>query len=158
MKEFYTYGSEAYDSIAIDLPSRLPEEPEKKKPLVSREKRGISPVSVVGGGVVLLLFLGLLISMVQLFEIRSERAELKRQLRQLQTQQDRLITQYESGIDMDAVTRRAEELGMHIPWAEQIRYIPVEGTGTEAPGAEADGEDPEEALSGDKENQEAYFP
>ena len=105
-----------------------------------------------------LLFLGLLISMVQLFEIRSERAELKRQLRQLQTQQDRLITQYESGIDMDAVTWRAEELGMHIPWAEQIRYIPVEGTGTEAPGAEADGEDPEEALSGDKENQEAYFP
>lgn len=126
MKEFYTYGSEAYAPISIELPSHLPEEPKKEEPLIIEEKNGISFLTIVGAGVVLLLFLGLLVSMIQLFEIRSERAELHRQVQQLQTQQERLIAQYESTIDMDTVAKRAETMGMHIPWVEQIQYIQVD--------------------------------
>lgn len=126
MKEFYTYGSEAYAPISIELPSHLPEEPKKEEPLIIEEKNGISFLTIVGAGVVLLLFLGLLVSMIQLFEIRSERAELHRQVQQLQTQQERLIAQYESTIDMDTVAKRAEAMGMHIPWVEQIQYIQVD--------------------------------
>lgn len=130
MDEFYTYGSEAYAPISIELPSHLPEEPKIEEPLIIEEKKGVSLLSVIGVGVAILLFLGLLISMIRLFEIRSEKAELQRQLRQLQTQQEHLIAQYESSIDMDEVARRAETMGMHIPWMDQIRYIHVDKPGT----------------------------
>ena len=126
MEEFYTYGSEAYAPISIELPSHLPEEPKEKEPLLIEEKKGVSFLAVIGGGVVLLLFLGLLISMIQLFEARSERAELRRQLQQLQTRHERLTTRYESTVDMDTVAQRAEAMGMHAPWVEQVQYIDVE--------------------------------
>lgn len=126
MKEFYTHGSEAYAPIPVEVPSHLPEEPKKEQPLILEERKGISPITIVSGAVVLLLLGALLFSMVRLFEVRSERAELQRQINQLQTQKNRLIAQFESSIDMDAVAQRAEDMGMHIPWAEQVRYVNVE--------------------------------
>ena len=126
MKKFYTYGSEAYAPVPVEEPSHLPEEPKKEQPLIEAPAKGISPFTVVAVAVVLVLLFGLLFSMMRLFEIRSEGAELRRQIRQLQTQQERLVAEYESGIDMDAVAERAEALGMHIPYAEQIRYVHVE--------------------------------
>lgn len=126
MKDFYTYGSEAYAPISIEMPSHLPEEPKKDEPLIVEEKKSVSLLTVIGAGVVLIAFLGLLVSMIQLFEIRSERAELQRQIQQLQTEQKRLTAQYESTIDIEAIAKRAEELGMHIPYIEQIRYTHIE--------------------------------
>ncbi len=127
MKEYYTHGSEAYAPIPVDVPSHLPEDPRKERaPILIEEKKSVSLISVIGAAMILVLFVGLLVSMAQLFETQSERAELQRQRQQLQTQQDRLITQYESEIDMDSVARRAEAMGMHVPWAEQIRYVHVE--------------------------------
>ncbi|MBR6825122.1 MAG: hypothetical protein IKM59_01105 [Oscillospiraceae bacterium] len=126
MKEYYTHGSEAYAPIPIELPSHLPEEPEKQEALIPEEKKSVSPFTVVVGAVVLLLFFGLLFSMMRLFEVRSERAELQRQKQQLQTLQDQLIAEYEGSIDMEAVEKRAEELGMHIPYADQVQYVQIE--------------------------------
>ena len=126
MKEFYTHGSEAYAPVPVEEPSHLPEEPKKEQPLVEAPPRGVSPLTVVSVAAVLLLLFGLLFSMMRLFEVRSEGAELRRQVRQLQTQQEHLIAEYESGIDMDAVAQRAENLGMHIPYAEQVQYVHIE--------------------------------
>ncbi len=126
MKEFYTHGSEAFAPVPVEVPSHLPEEPMKEQPLIETPEKGISPLTVVSAAVVLLLLFGLLFSMMRLFEVRSEKAELNRQLRQLQTQQEHLIAEFESSIDMDAVAQRAEELGMHIPYADQVRYVHVE--------------------------------
>ena len=122
MKEFYTHGSEAYAPIPVTAPSHLPDDP-KKPEAVSETKGTISLTSAVGAVVILALFIGLLVSMVGIFEARSERAALQRRVDELKTEQDRLRTQYESSIDMDAVAKRAEELGMHIPWAEQIQTL-----------------------------------
>ncbi len=159
MKEFYTHGSEAYAPIPVDVPSHLPEDPRKERtPIPVEEKKSVSLIAVIGAAVILILFVGLLVSMAQLFEAQSERAELKRQKQQLQTQQDRLITQFESEIDMDAVARRAEAMGMHIPWAEQIRYVHVE---LPQPALETT-EAIEKALTEDframTKDMEAYFP
>ncbi len=126
MKEFYTHGTEAYEPIPIEVPSHLPEEPKKEQPLIEARERGISPLTVLSAGVVLLLLFGLLFSMMRLFEVRSEQAELNRQLRQLRTRQEHLIAEFESNVDMDAVAQRAEELGMHIPYADQVQYVHIE--------------------------------
>lgn len=126
MKEFYTHGSEAFAPAPVEVPSHLPEEPKKEQPLIEAPTEGISPLTVASVAVVLLLLFGLLFSMMRLFEVRSEQAELNRQLRQLRTQQEHLIAEFESGIDMDAVAQRAEELGMHIPYADQVQYVHVE--------------------------------
>ncbi len=122
MKEFYTYGSEAYAPLPIKEPSHLPDDPKKAEPL-PEENKSVSLTTVIGAVGILVLFVGLLMSMVSLFEARSQQAELQRRIQQLKTQQERLITRYESEIDMDAVAKRAEEMGMHIPWADQIQYI-----------------------------------
>ncbi len=126
MKEFYTHGSEAYAPIPVEVPSHLPEEPKKEQPLIEPPEKGISSLTVVSVAVVLLLLFGLLFSMMRLFEVRSEGAELSRQLRQLQTQREHLIAEFESNVDMDAVAERAEELGMHIPYADQVQYVRIE--------------------------------
>ncbi len=126
MKEFYTHGSEAYAPVPVEVPSHLPEEPKKEQPLIQAPEKGISSLTVVSVAVVLLLLFGLLFSMMRLFEIRSEGAELRRQIRQLQTRQEHLIAEFESNIDMDAVAQRAEALGMHVPYADQVQYVDVE--------------------------------
>ncbi len=110
----------------MEVPSHLPEEPKKEQLLPDLPQRGISPLTVVSVAVVLLLLFGLLFSMMRLFEVRSERAELRRQLRQLQTQQEHLIAEFETNVDMDAVAKRAQELGMHIPYAAQVQYVHIE--------------------------------
>ena len=126
MKEYYTHGSEAYAPIPVKVPRHLPEDPKKTQVPVPEERKSLSVISVAGSVLILALFIGLLVSMVGLFEARSQRAELERQVQQLKTQQERLAARYESSIDIDSVAERAEEMGMHIPWAEQIRYLNVD--------------------------------
>ncbi len=158
MKEFYTHGSEAYAPVPVEEPSHLPEEPKKEQPIIEAPTKGVSPLTVIAVAAVLLLLFGLLFSMMRLFEVRSERAELRRQVQQLQTQQEHLIAEYESGIDMDAVAQRAEELGMHIPYAEQVQYVhielpePVEAVTEEVEMGLAD------AFSAMVRDMKAYFP
>lgn len=125
MKEYYIHGSEAYAPIPVEVPSHLPEDPKPRDLPHTSEEKSVSVFSVLGAVAVFALFLGLLISMAQLFEAKSQGAELQRQRQQLRTQQDRLIAQYESEIDIEAVAERAEEMGMHIPWMEQTRYIHI---------------------------------
>ena len=125
MKEFYTHGSEAYAPVPAETTSHLPEEPKKVRPLIEVQPRGISSLTVLSVAAVLLLLFGLLFSMMRLFEVRSEKAELSRQLRQLQTRREHLVAEFESNIDMDAVAQRAEAMGMHIPYADQVQYVDV---------------------------------
>ena len=159
MKEFYTYGSEAYAPVPGEVSSHLPEDPRKERATPESEETGrVSLVTVIGAVVVFALFVGLLVSMAQLFEARSQQAELQRQVRQLQTQQDRLITQYEGAIDMDAVVRRAEEMGMHVPWAEQIRYVQIELPQPALETAEAIEQGLAEDFQTMARDMEAYFP
>ena len=159
MKEFYTYGSEAYAPIPGEVSSHLPEDPKKERPTVETEEQGtVSLLAVIGAVVVFALFVGMLVSMAQLFEAQSQRSELRRQVQQLQTQQDRLITQYEGKIDMDAVARRAEEMGMHIPWADQIRYVQIQLPQSVRETAENIETGLIEDFHTMAQNMEAYFP
>ena len=126
MQQYPVKGSEALAPIPVEAPSHLPEEPKKKRAAVEAPKQGVSPFTVAAIAVVLLLFFGLLFSMMRLFEVRSENGELQRQKQELQTLQDQLTAQYENAIDMDEIAQRAEALGMHLPWAEQIEYVHIE--------------------------------
>ena len=126
MKEYYIRGTEAYAPIPVEVPSHLPEDPKKAQAQVPQEKSGVSFLTVLGTVVILTLFVGLLVTMAHLFEARSERAELLRRKAALEARQEQLITRFESGIDMDVIAKRAEELGMHIPWADQVHYEYIE--------------------------------
>ena len=159
MKEYYIRGSEAYAPVPREEPSHLPEDPRKERPVAEAEAHSrLSPLAVVGAVAVFVLFVGLLVSMARLFEARSQRAELQRQVQQLETRQAQLVTRYEHGIDMDAIARRAEAMGMHIPWAEQIRYVEIEVPDSVLEAADAIEGGLVEDFHTMTQDMEAYFP
>lgn len=125
MKQYPIRGTEAYAPVPVEQPSHLPEEPKRPQTEPQTKKATVSPFTIAGTAVALVLAFCVLFSMVRLFEARSENAELQRQAQELKTRQDILTAKYESSIDLDAVEKRAQELGMHLPWAEQVEYIDV---------------------------------
>lgn len=155
MREYVIHGTEAYAPVAE--PSRLPADPKRVIPFVQEEKREISLLSVLCGAVVLVLFVGLLFSTMHLFELRSERAELRRQLLQAQTQQEQLVAEFELGIDMDAVAKQAEAMGMHSPTTDQIRYIRIDSPETVEQATEEIKTGVMEVLQETLRDMESYF-
>lgn len=123
MDEYRVNGSTAYAPQPIKRPCRLPEEP--KKVVHPEKKYGVAPFTLLGTTVALLLLFGVVFSYMRLFEAKNEKAALKQAKQELLLEQELLRAQYELAVDMDAVAKRAAELGMHLPRAEQIVEIEV---------------------------------
>ena len=123
MDEYRVNGSAAYAPQPVQRPCRLPEEP--KKPSVPERKPGVAPFTILGTVVALLLLFGVVFSYMRLFEAKNEQAELEQTKQELLLEQEQLRADYELAVDMDAVARRAAELGMHLPRPEQIVEIEV---------------------------------
>lgn len=138
-EKYRSNGSAAYDihtnqaavrngSPARPLPSpeRLPQAPVRRKPTKKvKAKISVSPLAVVGTIVSVLMLLMVLFSYVRLYEVKSFNGELRSELTQLNTQQERLRSQYEDRLDLAQIEARAIELGMRQPSASQIVYVQV---------------------------------
>lgn len=125
MDEYRVSGSTAYAPLPVKRPSRLPEEPKKKAQIAKKSKAGVAPFTVVGTAVALVMLFCVLFSYARLFETQSERAEMQSKRDELLLQQEHLRAQYESSIDLQAIEKRAEELGMHLPRADQIKEVQI---------------------------------
>ena len=123
MDEYRVNGSAAYAPQPVQRPCRLPEEP--KKTSAPERKPGVAPFTILGTVVALLLLFGVVFSYMRLFEAKNEQAELEQAKQALLLEQEQLRADYELAVDMDAVARRAAELGMHLPRPEQIVEIEV---------------------------------
>lgn len=123
MDEYRVNGSTAYAPQPRKRPCRLPEEPEKA--VLPEKKSGVAPFTILGTAAALLLLFGVIFSYMRLFESKNERAAMAQAKQELLLEQELLRAQYELAVDMDAVARRAAELGMHLPRPEQIKEIVV---------------------------------
>lgn len=125
MNEYRVGGANAYAPIPVRRPSRLPEEP-KKQPKPEAKKARIAPFTVVGVGVALVLLFCVIFSYARLFEVQSEQKALEAQKSALLAEQARLQAEYESGIDLDEIAKRAEQLGMHLPQSGQMQSMQID--------------------------------
>ena len=134
MDEYRVNGSAAYAPQPVQRPCRLPEEPEKAAP--PKKRISVAPFAILGTAVALLLLFGVLFSYMRLFEAENEKTELEKTKQELLLEQELLRAKYELAVDMEAVARRAAELGMHLPRPEQIVEIVVLMPETETTEAE----------------------
>lgn len=125
MNEYRVGGANAYAPLPVRRPSRLPEEP-KKQPKPEVKKARIAPFTVMGVGVALVLLFCVIFSYARLFEVQNTQAELKQQRDALLAENERLRAEYENGIDLDEIAKRAEQLGMHLPQSGQIQSVWVD--------------------------------
>lgn len=136
-REFYrTNGSAALKVDAVyqqntpqpsERPRQLPEQPKRRRTVRKvRTKLAVAPFAFVGSAIALLLLLFVVFSYVRLYEAKSEAGELRTQLSDLNEEQARLRSQYESALDLDRVETRAKELGMRKPGSSQIVYVQVD--------------------------------
>ena len=137
--KFRVDGSAARDIFSIhnntarplERPEHLPEAPAAPAKKV-KYKLSISPFAVAGTLVALVMVLLVIFSYVSMFEVRNEIGELKRQRDAATSQQAKLRSEYENGIDLSVIEQQAFALGMHQPTSDQIRYIQIgEGDTTE---------------------------
>ena len=73
---------------------------------------------------VVMLFL-VIFSYVRLYEAQSAVSDLKETKTLLTEEQQRLRSQYENSLDLEAIEARALELGMRQPLPSQIVYVEV---------------------------------
>ena len=124
-------GSAAYDIHAntarpVERPERLPDAPQRTKPVRRvKTKLAIAPFTVLGTAIAVVMLFLVVFSYVRLYEAQSQVSELKDQKTELTTQQQRLRSQYENSLDLSAIETRAKELGMRQPLASQIVYVEV---------------------------------
>lgn len=124
-------GSAAYDIRAntarpVERPERLPDAPQRTKPVRRvKTKLAIAPFTVLGTAIAVVMLFLVVFSYVRLYEAQSQVSELKDQKTELTTQQQRLRSQYENSLDLSAIEMRAKELGMRQPLASQIVYVEV---------------------------------
>lgn len=133
MRQYRTDGSAAVDvyaareSTARSLskkPKRLPDVPAREKP-AQRPRAAISLTAVVGAAAALFLLFLVVFSYVRLYELKSEVGELKQTVVKLNGQSDALRSEYEAGLDLQQVERRARELGLHEASPLQKIYVEV---------------------------------
>lgn len=140
-KEYRTNGSAAYDirytarnqntARPLERPERLPDAPVRRQPVQKVKARvAVSPFAIVGTAVALVMLFLVLFSYVRMFEAKSDVGRLTSQLSELNTQNERLQSQYANALDMEAVETRAKELGMRQPGPSQIVYVHVSGGDT----------------------------
>lgn len=133
MRQYRTDGSAAVDvyaareSTARSLskkPKRLPDVPAREKS-AQRPRAAISLTAAVGAAAALFLLFLVVFSYVRLYELKSEVGELKQTVVKLNEQSDALRSEYEAGLDLQQVERRARELGLHEASPLQKIYVEV---------------------------------
>lgn len=132
-------GAAAYDVYAarmrtntaqpLEQPRRLPDE----QPLPERQKRerartAVAPFALFGLLAAACMLVLVIFGYVQLYEATTDVSRLQSQLQKLNEEQTLLKSKYEGKIDLDAIERRAQELGLHIPDSEQIVYLNLSGS------------------------------
>lgn len=107
----------------------LPEErllPQKRKRV--KAKTAVAPVGVLGLMVVACMLILVIFGYVQLYEATEQVSSLENELTGLMQEQVVLESLYESGIDLDYIEQRAEELGFGVPSKDQTVYLNLTGT------------------------------
>ena len=132
--EYRTNGSAAYDlhsmrdntARPLRQPERLPDAPERAKPVRRVKTRlAIAPFTVLGTAVAVVMLFLVIFSYVRLYEAQSAVSDLKETKTLLTEEQQRLRSQYENSLDLEAIEARALELGMRQPLPSQIVYVEV---------------------------------
>ena len=132
--EYRTNGSAAYDLHSVRdntarplrQPERLPDAPERAKPVRRVKTRlAIAPFTVLGTAVAVVMLFLVIFSYVRLYEAQSAVSDLKKTKTLLTEEQQRLRSQYENSLDLEAIEARALELGMRQPLPSQIVYVEV---------------------------------
>ena len=132
--EYRTNGSAAYDLHSVRdntarplrQPERLPDAPERAKPVRRVKTRlAIAPFTVLGTAVAVVMLFLVIFSYVRLDEAQSAVSDLKETKTLLTEEQQRLRSQYENSLDLEAIEARALELGMRQPLPSQIVYVEV---------------------------------
>ncbi len=133
MNPYRSEGSSAVDLYAArkrsprppaKKPERLPDVPAREKP-AQRKRAAVSPVAALGAAAALFLLFLVVFSYVRLYELQSRVGELKQDISELSDTNDALRAQYEAGIDLQQVERRARELGLHEASPLQKVYVEV---------------------------------
>jgi cell division protein FtsL len=130
------YGSMAYDfsnpavypEVTYGKPLDTPAAPEVKEEVVTKEaarvRQSIAPLSVVGFACAAVLLVFTLMAQIQLTTASNEAARLETTLRDLKTEQAKLLINYESAFNLAEIEDYAtNELGMQKPTSDQIYYI-----------------------------------
>ena len=133
-KRTYENGSAAYDLYnnaagSLRLPQELPEE--RKEPVRRQKvkaKTAVAPFALVGVTVVVCLLMMVVYGFVQLYEATSEVGELNDRLTELQIENGKLRSGYESAIDLTLIELQAKQLGMKMPSPNQEVYVNISNT------------------------------
>ena len=131
---YRTNGSAAVDlhkvaqntAQPLHQPERLPEAPVRERPAPrTRAKLAVAPFTVLAGLLAFVMMVMVVFSYVRFYEEKQAAAKLEAELAELNEEHNKLLSHYESVLDMDAVEERAKELGMSKPGASQTVYIQV---------------------------------
>lgn len=136
-RTYRTNGAAAYDVRAYETalpkrkPAQLPEErqaPAKVRQKVVRARLPVMPGMVLGFLAISVMVALVIFTQADLYEATSQASALTTQLEEVAHNNEMLQTEYESKIDMDAIEKRAMELGMVQPTANQTVYLDLTGT------------------------------
>ncbi len=136
-RTYRTNGAAAYDVRAYETalpkrkPAQLPEErqaPAKVRQKVVRARLPVMPGMVLGFLAISVMVALVIFTQADLYEATSQASALTTQLEEVAHDNEMLQTEYESKIDMDAIEKRAMELGMVQPTANQTVYLDLTGT------------------------------
>ena len=131
----YTDGSLAYDLDALVRERALEEagrpEPQRAPEPAARPQRRpaarpaarLSPLTLAGAAVVMVMTVVLLLGYVQLTKISANVTEMKNEISALQEEHISLLTAYERTFDMTTIKETAEAAGMKKPSSGQIEYV-----------------------------------
>ena len=92
-----------------------------------RQGQSVSPVMVMGFAVVAVMLLALLMCYVQLYSLSRSIVSLKTEITTAETENVRLMTDYERAFDLTSVKAAAEAEGMTAPSDSQIFFITLPG-------------------------------
>ena len=130
-EQYRTNGSAALNIFAqestarpLERPQRLPEAPAQKKPK-EKLRLTVSPFTVVGGAVAVLMLLLVVFSFARMFEEQSKVSAMRETCAALTQEQERLTATYEQSVDLNQVEQRARQLGMRELQPSQIREIEI---------------------------------
>lgn len=133
---YTTVGSVAYDagyaggaarnrSGAVSAPQVLPRERVLARPKANvREKGAVSLFSLVGAAAIAIAAVVLLMHYTQLLSVSDEMVALRSEISELETEQARLLAEYEVSVDLQAIEAAVTADGSMVkPQNEQIIYL-----------------------------------